>query len=63
MKFFHFLKIIFDISTSKQYENFFFILSKKKKSKVLGMSFAPTFLNTPEMFTIKNNKNTLVDLD
>jgi len=43
MKFFHFLKIIFDISTSKRFENKKknIILSKKKKSKFLGTRFAP----------------------
>jgi len=36
--FFYFLKIIFDISTSKRYENiiFFFILSKKYNIKIFG---------------------------
>ena len=46
MKFFYFLKIIFDISTSKQSENIKKIHFKQKKIKI----FENTISNTPLIF-------------
>jgi hypothetical protein len=52
MMFFYFLKIIFDISTSKRSKTYkpYLILVKKKNFKFFGNAAAAAFPNVPYMF-------------